>query len=553
MKQRLLVALLSLMLFAPFLGAVRLFDWDEINFAEAAREMIETGDYLHVHIDYVPFYEKPPLFIWAQVLSMKTFGVNEFAARFPNAIIGMITLVVIFTIGSRLYGDRFGWLWVIVYAGSLLPHFYFRSGIIDPMFNLLIFLSALWMLKGMQGAGVRNAAIAGVFAAAAVMTKGPVGYGLVMLTTAFGWLVLRRSFRLPWKQVLVASVVTVVLSSIWFLVDYLQNGPTFVQENIAYQIRLLTTGDAGHEQPFWYHPVVVFIGCFPASMLLFGGLRPSHDERPDQRAMRLWMIVLMVVVLVVFSIVKTKIIHYSSMTYLPLTFLAAVYLERWISGVRRWPWWNTTLTVGFAAVWSGLAFIALWAFMDRDWLLSLPTFRDPFLKEAIMRDVSWIGIEPYVGILVVAGAVLAWMLRHQGAKVASVVALFGGTLLFVEAALPLVAPSIEPYTQGAALDFYERQVGRDVYVKPLSMKSYAHLFYTRKPQHLSAAFMGIDHDAWEPWLLEGPIVKPAYFVSRIQHAGRWRDHPNLTEIGAEGGFVFFQRLPESAGAGSATP
>ncbi|MGL5888758.1 MAG: ArnT family glycosyltransferase, partial [Bacteroidia bacterium] len=70
----------------PFLGYAQLFDWDEINFAECAREMMVTGDYTTVQINFEPFWEKPPLFIWMQVLCMKVFGVNEFAARLPNAI-----------------------------------------------------------------------------------------------------------------------------------------------------------------------------------------------------------------------------------------------------------------------------------------------------------------------------------------------------------------------------------------------------------------------------------------------------------------------------------
>src|SRR3954468_10540633 len=86
----------SVLLFVPFLGAVHLFDWDEINFAECAREMIVTGDYSHVQLNFQPFWEKPPLFIWLQVLSMKIFGVNEFAARFPDAICGILTLNIIY-------------------------------------------------------------------------------------------------------------------------------------------------------------------------------------------------------------------------------------------------------------------------------------------------------------------------------------------------------------------------------------------------------------------------------------------------------------------------
>jgi 4-amino-4-deoxy-L-arabinose transferase-like glycosyltransferase len=72
----LLIAVAALALFLPFLGSVHLFDWDEINFAESAREMLLTGDFLTVQINYQPFWEKPPLFIWMQAFSMHLFGVN---------------------------------------------------------------------------------------------------------------------------------------------------------------------------------------------------------------------------------------------------------------------------------------------------------------------------------------------------------------------------------------------------------------------------------------------------------------------------------------------
>src|SRR4030043_2293327 len=123
------IAVASLALFVPFIGGVHLFDWDEINFAESAREMILTDDYLTVRINFLPFWEKPPLFIWFQVLSMKIFGISEFAARFPNAVCGTVTLMILFNIGRKLYDEKFSLLWVISYACSILPFVYFKSGI----------------------------------------------------------------------------------------------------------------------------------------------------------------------------------------------------------------------------------------------------------------------------------------------------------------------------------------------------------------------------------------------------------------------------------------
>ncbi len=109
---RLLILITGAILFFPFLGRAPLFDWDEINFAESAREMILSGDYGRVQINYQPFWEKPPLFFWMQVLSMKIFGINEYAARFPNAVCGIITLLILFEFGRKLRDERFGIIWV---------------------------------------------------------------------------------------------------------------------------------------------------------------------------------------------------------------------------------------------------------------------------------------------------------------------------------------------------------------------------------------------------------------------------------------------------------
>src|SRR5437763_13208093 len=102
LQNKMTIAGLAALLFIPFLGRVHLFDWDEINFAECSREMLKTGDYLRPYIDFKPFWEKPPMFFWMQTVTMHLFGINEFAARLPNAICGITTLVTLFLCGRKL-------------------------------------------------------------------------------------------------------------------------------------------------------------------------------------------------------------------------------------------------------------------------------------------------------------------------------------------------------------------------------------------------------------------------------------------------------------------
>lgn len=534
---RRLVVLVSLCIYLPFLGSVRLFDWDEINFAEAAREMLVTGDWLRVHIDYAPFYEKPPLFIWAQAVCMSVFGVNEFAARLPNAIVATVTLWLLVRLGQQVGRQRLGLLWATAYAGSVLPTFYGHTGIIDPLFNLFMFLAVLVAFRSVsQGASKHDAWLAGLWMGLAVLTKGPVALGLVFLTCAIAYVWTHRTWRLPWLLAAKMTLVAVVVPALWYGVEYAANGPAFMEANLAYQWRLLTMGEAGHAQPWYYHLVVVLIGCYPASVLAIGQL--GRTESSDVADFAKWMVALGAVVLMVFSVVTTKIVHYSSMTYLPLTFLAALAVDRVWGGEARIGLWRWVVLGVLCLVLTAAALAVPLIGNNLEWLLAQPTFRDVYLREAVQQPVWWSWVHYLPAMFLPLGYALALVFRKRPWHV---LPLFGGVLLFTITFLPLVAPNIERYTQGAALDFYESLQDRVAYVKPLTMKSYAHLLYTRKPYELSAAAHGIHPDQWEPFLLDSMVRIPTYLVAKVNDAGPWMEHPNLRVRHRHGGIVVFER------------
>ena len=172
--------------------------------------MLQTGNWWQVTINFEPFREKPPLFFWMQALSMSVFGVGEFAARLPNAICGIITLQVMYSIGLKWQNRSFAWAWVLLYIGSVLPHLYFKSGIIDPWFNLFIFLSVYHLFitveQGDTGS-LKHAAIAGFFSGLAILTKGPVGFLLLLLTFLVWWAFNR--FKKPAKTLEVSSCLCI--------------------------------------------------------------------------------------------------------------------------------------------------------------------------------------------------------------------------------------------------------------------------------------------------------------------------------------------------------
>ena len=174
--------------------------------------MIASGNYIQVQINFEPFWEKPPLFFWLQVISMKIFGINEFAARFPNAILGIISLVTLYHIGKKLVSENFGLVWSLIYLASFLPHLYFKSGIIDPYFNIFIFLSIYFLILVLQKPTVkkRNSLVAGIFIGLSIITKGPVGLLILILTFLIYIIIKKGKVKIP-----ILGVIIFFISSLY--------------------------------------------------------------------------------------------------------------------------------------------------------------------------------------------------------------------------------------------------------------------------------------------------------------------------------------------------
>lgn len=534
-----IIIVLGSLLFMTGIGGVRLFDWDEINFAESAREMLVTGDWFNVQINYISFWEKPPLFIWAQALSMKLFGVNEFAARFPNAVMGVVTLLTLFHCGLKSENLRFGILWAGLYAISFLPFIYFKSGIIDPWFNYFIFLGIYFFSRYDDTMQTRHAALSGLFTGLAVLTKGPVGFLIFALTFA-GWLVFRGfRFSFRWADVLVYLLTLALSGGAWFLALLATGHGEVIQDFLEYQVRLFQTQDAGHGGFPLYHFVILLFGVTPASFLALstfrrGVLENEHDSR--NKDLFRWMMVSFWVVLILFSIVRTKIIHYSSFCYFPLTYLAAWAASRMIDGRIRFKWWHKTSLIATAAVF-GLAFTALTLF-DR-WKDKLaPMVADPFAVSCMDAESSWIGFEPFLGAILLGMTIWFCVRFPRQRTLSSFLPLAVGNILFLMTALFCAVPEVEKYSQASAIDFYEERQGEDCYVQPAYFKSYAQYFYTqRQPANTCEDFQ---------WLSQGPIDKPCYFVVKDIPAEVTRleqDVPEAVFLERRPGFRFYVRYP----------
>lgn len=531
----LLIIIGGLILFVPFLGATHLFDWDEVNFAEASREMLATHNYSIPQIEFQPFWEKPPLFFWLQVLSMKVFGVNEFASRFPNAVCGILTLLVLFRIGKRQLNETFGWIWVFVYAGSLLPQFYFKSGIIDPWFNLFIFLSIyqLSLYTWQDRRSARHVIWAGLFAGFAVMTKGPVAL-LVIGLTYFIYAATNR-FRLfmKFQHILLFILLSMLVGGIWFIALLLNGQQHVIVDFFNYQIKLFSTEDAGHGGPFFYHFIILLIGCFPAAALSILSMRKINQAGMPLHLHK-FMLILFWVVLILFSIVKTKIVHYSSLCYYPLTFLAAFSFYLIWKRIWQIPVWNKWLQFVTGLL---LAIAILAAASIEQWksILLVPgRIDDEFAKANLQANVHWSGWEKLPGVLFFIGIIVFIIYARKNNRKA-LTWLFACSMIAINGTIILITPKVEPYSQGAMIEFFQDKAKENGIVETIRFKSYANLFYAKRPPEFSKPVADS--------LIHFDVRKevPVYYAGKIQNAEEnEKENPKLQRLYEKNGFVFYK-------------
>ena len=203
------------------LGAYPLLDPTESRYAEIARKMLETGNWLVPQVDYgVPFWGKPPLSTWLSALAMAAFGVNEFAARLPSFLLLAGCGALVWHLAALRAGADAA-LWALVaFATTGLVFISAGAVMTDPALVLAttVSMAGFWIaLHGPQSA--RRAAGVAFFAglAAGLLAKGPVAVVLTMLPVG-AWTLWTREWRAAWTRLpwLTGTLLMLALAVPWY-------------------------------------------------------------------------------------------------------------------------------------------------------------------------------------------------------------------------------------------------------------------------------------------------------------------------------------------------
>ncbi len=170
-------------------------DTSEARYAEMARKMVELNDWITPMFDYgVPFWGKPPLSFWTQAASMKLFGINEFAARFPAWLLHLASCFIIIKLATQEMSRRAGIWGAIIFSSTTLG--LVSSGVVltDPVLSFSILLASYGFWRWMKCAGKADAYLMFLGLGLGLLAKGPLTL-VLMGMPAFAWIVIHKEWN----------------------------------------------------------------------------------------------------------------------------------------------------------------------------------------------------------------------------------------------------------------------------------------------------------------------------------------------------------------------
>lgn len=364
------LGLLALSLFALFygLGHLPFLGPDEPRYAEVAREMYLSGDWITPRLADIPWFEKPALTYWLSALGFKVFGVSEFSARIFITLLALAGALLLAAFGRRVQSARFGYLSAAVLLTMAFWAGFARAATFDLPLSVCLaaalFAFFLWeQSTDSEGDGERQRDIYWhAFAAAlglALLAKGLVG--LVLPAGIIGlYLLLTRRLRMLWrpKLLLLGGALMIAVAATWYGPMLMQHGRAFFDEFIiGHHFQRYVSNKYKHPQPFYFFFGVTLLGSLPWTMwLAASGWRAAQDRRalltePAER-LRLYLWLWTLVPLAFFSLSGSKLPGYILPVFPALALLIGLELDRaWDSARAPWAAWATAgLWIALAAV-----------------------------------------------------------------------------------------------------------------------------------------------------------------------------------------------------------
>ena len=335
---------------------------DEGRYAEIAREMLVTGDWVTPRYNGYKYFEKPPLQIWATASAFNIFGVGDWQARLWTALTGFLTIVFIGFTGARIYSARAGWLAAVALASS--PMWVIGGHINSLDMGLSAFLvAALCSLLLAQTSSNKTYSrnwmwACWAFMALATLSKGVIGVAIpgmvfaVYSITAWDWKIWKR------LHIISGSILFLAITAPWFVV-IAQRNPEFLEFFFIHEhLQRFTQTAHSRTGPIYFFLPLLLLGFLPWIAQVPGAIAQTWRERNREFSSGWLLTCWFVVILGFFSISQSKLPGYIIPLFPALALIVGSQLDRNLgsSNSLSLPW---QLQTSFFVILGGIGFFFL--------------------------------------------------------------------------------------------------------------------------------------------------------------------------------------------------
>ena len=361
-----LLLLLTALIYVGSAWSPSLQDDADASHARAAREIVERGDWVTLHINGIRYMEKAPLMYWAVALSYKLFGFTEFATRLPLAIAAMLLVAAVYHFGRWMGGGRAGFYSGLAMCAGLGVYLFTRIMIPEVIISFFLTVAFYFFLKVYYGElDTRWAYVFYACMAAAVLSKGLIGI-VFPCGVLFFFVLMTGGWRRLWGMRPVSGLIVFLTIAVpWHALAIWQNEKFFwfyfVNEHFLRFLgkRLPADYDTVPIVSFW---LLHLVWLFPFSVFLPLAFRRMRDlwrprEREDQLRLFAWLWALVVIVFFSFS---TRQEYYTFPAFPALALLAGAGLARGEMEKPRWAALGQGLLAFFGVVVGAALGYLLW-------------------------------------------------------------------------------------------------------------------------------------------------------------------------------------------------
>lgn len=272
------LVLLATLTFFAGLGRGAITDSDEAFYAESAREMVLTGDWLTPHYNFEPRFQKPVLYYWLTGATYLVTGPTEFGARLWAAISGLGLVLVTAVCGRRWYDETTGLLAGAIVATNFGYFSIARMALPDLPLTFCITLAiwaALVSTLEQERSPRKFVLVAALALGLGFLTKGPVGVIIPLLVIIPVLVIERRSIGVTPIDLVLGFAVFMAVAVPWYVLMWLRHGNEYLQSFfVGDNFERFATDRFNDPRPWWFYVPVVAGGLLPWTPLALVWLGP---------------------------------------------------------------------------------------------------------------------------------------------------------------------------------------------------------------------------------------------------------------------------------------